>query len=91
MEMRHFLAAVLAHVGEQAVALRLQSEVLRDRADSAHEPGDLFGPGAGAEVGERNVLARGDHLTGVDLARCPVCRVGTLVVMGPLPAPLDSS
>ena len=30
-------------------------------------------------------------LTGVDLARCPVCRVGTLVVMGPLPAPLDSS
>lgn len=31
------------------------------------------------------------EITGVDPARCPVCHVGTLVVMGPLPPKLDSS
>ena len=40
VEVCHLLAAVLAHVGEQPIALCLQPEILRDLARRAHEPGN---------------------------------------------------
>jgi hypothetical protein len=45
---------------------------------------------APAPAGKSN-RERWIQITGVDPACCPVCHVGTLVVIGPLSAPPDSS
>ena len=41
VEVRHFLAAVRAGIGEQAIAGRDQPRLARDLADGADEAGDL--------------------------------------------------
>ena len=41
VEVRHFLAAALADVGEQPIALGDQPGIARDLADGADEAGDL--------------------------------------------------
>ena len=60
VEVRHFLMAVLADVGEQAIARRDQPIVARDPAHRTHEPGDFLRARPFAEIVPADPGALGD-------------------------------
>ena len=59
--MRHFLVAMPADVGEQAIARLDQPGAAGNVSDRADKPGDLLGRGAGREVVPADISALGDH------------------------------
>ena len=61
VKVRDFLARVRSGVGEQAIARLDQSEVARDLADGADEPGDLRVGCPRGEIVPRNIRALRDH------------------------------
>src|SRR3546814_16450039 len=57
VEVRHLLVAVAAGIGEDAVAVVFDAEILGDLAGSAEEAGDLRLAGIARAVGEGDVGA----------------------------------
>jgi hypothetical protein len=61
VEMRHFLVPVRAHIGQDSIARRFQSQLLRHRTHRGEKARDLRRAGVRAEVGQRHERRLWDH------------------------------